>query len=272
MEGEKREKWLAECKQHVKINRYLSMNVCEFAFCGCSLFVPAWPVYRTAAHCCCAWRALERVLETTEESDTGGETEGSPPPPPPELLHVPTALQRPPGFSPPSLFFLSFLCSSLCLSVCLPALPCMSASCVCHGWIWAWQQRVPVLFFFLQGKMGSGGSDWGGEERQDCRRPRDTVCATMWRPQATIVLQVLASWYDSISRLVLFHKLCGRFRIVILTVNIELWCSVGRVIHWQDLRFYFLRMTEWVQQGANVANVTFNNSNIFREIRHPSWL
>lgn len=139
--GEKREQWLAEWKQHVKINRYLSVNVCEFAFCARSLFVPAWPVYHAAAHCYCALRALVHVLETTEGSDTG------------EKKRTPL----PPGSSPPSLFFHSFLCSSR--SVCMPALPCMSASCVCHGWMWVWQQRVPVLFFFFgscRGKWGAG--------------------------------------------------------------------------------------------------------------------
>lgn len=77
MEGEL---LLAEWKPHVKINRYPSVNVCEFAFCVRSLFVPAWPVYRVAAHCCCAWRALVHVLETTVGSDRGEGREGPPPP------------------------------------------------------------------------------------------------------------------------------------------------------------------------------------------------
>lgn len=260
MEGEKRGQWLAECKQHVKINWYLSVNVCKFAFYVRSLFVPAWPVYRAAAHCCCAWRALVRVLETTEGGDTGGEAEGPPPPPwTPPFTNRPTEAPR----LQPSIFFstVSSVVLSVCLYACLPCRACRLALFVMAGCELGSNACQCCFSFFwkLQGKMGSGGSDWGGEERRDCRRPQDTVCATMCRPQATIVLQLLASWYDSISRLVLFHKLCGRSGIVILTVNIELWCSVGRVIHWQDLRFYFLQMTEWVQQGANVANVAFIN-------------
>ena len=47
----------------------IGVCVCELAFCVCSLFVPGWPLYRAAAHCCCVWRASVHVLETTEGSD-----------------------------------------------------------------------------------------------------------------------------------------------------------------------------------------------------------
>lgn len=65
----------------------------KFAFCVCSLFLPAWLLYRAAAHCCCTWRASLHVSERTEASDIGGQGEGDPPPP--LFLHLLSAPEAP---------------------------------------------------------------------------------------------------------------------------------------------------------------------------------
>ena len=90
-----------------------------------------------------------------------------PPPPPSSPTRTPTCTNSPSGLRAAALhlyFFHSFHCSSLCL-LASPASPRMSASCVCHGWMWAWQQCVPVLFFFSSSSffLEAAGGKWGRE-------------------------------------------------------------------------------------------------------------
>lgn len=134
------------------------MRVCELAFCVCSLFVPGWPLYRAAAHCCCVWRASVHVLETTEGSDMRRGDPSSP--------RTPTCTNSPGGPRAAALHLYFSTVSSVVLSFCPPRLPrraCRRAVFVMAGCELGSNACQCCFFFFF---LEAAGGKWEAIEAE----------------------------------------------------------------------------------------------------------
>lgn len=126
-------------------DKQTSIREPKFAFCVCSLFLPAWLLYRAAAHCCCTWRASLHVSERQRRVILEGRERETL-----LLLCSSTYCQpwRPPGSSPPSLFLCGFLCSSVSL--------CLLGGCVC-SWL---DVGLAVNALFWSIYLEAAGKNW----------------------------------------------------------------------------------------------------------------
>lgn len=193
-------------------------QVCS-PLCVCSLSLPAWLLYRAAAHCrrrC--MRGLgqlhvsKRKKETAEASDIGGVGgDGTP-----SSCYVSpfTNSPRGPRELQPSIFVFHPPYTLLCSSLCVCAFPPPRACSVLRVPVVAPCERCCQAQLFLEAareKLGEWG--WRGMRLRGRRKagfagdPWTRCVPTMCGPQASVALQELASRCDSISRLVLFQSL-----------------------------------------------------------------